>query len=75
MGRDADCPSVPHTSDLSVKFLLYLGHGFSWVAQVNNDKVKAPEPSCYCSWFMIQLNQGSGEETLLSLQLLSVGGR
>ena len=48
-GRDADCPSVPHTSDLSVKVFLYLGHGFSWVAQVNNDKVKAPEPSCYCS--------------------------
>ena len=43
-GRDADCPSVPHTSDLSVKVLLNLGHGFSWVAQVNNDKVKAPEP-------------------------------
>ena len=57
--RNADCPSVPHTSDLLVKFLLYSGCGLPWVAQVNNDKVKAPEPSCDCSWFVIQLNQSS----------------
>ena len=58
-GRDANCTSVTHTSDLSVKVLLYFGHSLSWMAQVSNDKVKAPEPSRYCSWFMIQLNQSS----------------
>ena len=48
--------SVSHTRDLSVKFLLNFGNRLSWMAQVHDDEVEAPQPSCYRSWFMIQLN-------------------
>ena len=72
-GRDANCTSVTHTSD-PVKFLLYFGYSLSWMAQVYNDKVKAPQPSCHSSWFMIQLNQSSRRK-LAGLYSCCVGGR